>query len=84
MKTEIPPPTIAELWDQIQSPSLDPQSTFIIGISGTEQDRKEFDEQCRAATRKAKEDRFSFLDGLYGRGKGRAKSQGFSKHFKHG
>jgi len=28
-------------------------------------------------------DRYSFLDGVVSRGKGRARNQGFSKHFKH-
>jgi len=30
-----------------------------------------------------KKDRYSFLDGVVSRGKGRARNQGFSKHFKH-
>lgn len=85
MGNEIITETINEaakaLLGRLEAPS-ETQSTFIVGIRGTEQDRREFEEQCRAAMKKTKRDKYSFLDGVVGRGKGRAKSQGYAQHFK--
>lgn len=83
MKTETPPETINEavnaLLATMQSPSIGDQTTITIQMHGTDEDRDDLDRRIKAAI---KRDKYSFLDGVVGRGKGRAKSQGCAQHFK--
>lgn len=83
MKTETPPETINEavkaLLATMQSPSIGDQTTITIQMHGTNEYREDLDRRIKAAI---KRDKFRFLDGVVGRGKGRAKSQGYAQDFK--
>lgn len=83
MGTETTTETINEavkaLLATMQSQSLDDSKTITIQMHGTDEDRDDLDRRIKAAI---KRDKYSFLDGVVGRGKGRAKSQGYAQDFK--
>ena len=83
MGTETTHETINEgvkaLMETMQSPSLGDQATITIQVYGTDEDRDDLDRRIKSAI---KRDKFSFLDGVVGRGPCHAKSQGYAQHFK--